>query len=62
MTGKGEQPRKAQKNFMYKLWKLKVSIIQERPELLPRCDLCGMHMPETRMLKHRHMKRCNKVM
>ena len=46
---------------MYQHWKSKVSILQEGPELIPRCDYCGMYMLETRLLKHVHTKKCNNV-
>ena len=53
---------KLKRHFMYQHWNSKVSIIQEGPELLPRCNIYGIHMPDTRLIKHRHKKRCNKVM
>ena len=27
--------------------------LQERSETLRQCDMCGMHMPEGQMIKHR---------
>ena len=35
--------------------------MQEGPEPLPRCDQCGMHMPENMILKHRHTDRRNEA-
>ena len=35
--------------------------MQEGPEPLPRCDQCGMHMPESRILKHRYMDKFSKA-
>ena len=49
-------------NLMYQHWKLKVYIMQEGPEPLPRCEKCGMHMPEARIFKHRQTDKCNKTM
>ena len=34
-------------------------MVQEGKEPLPCCDLCGMHMPEERIIKHRRMARCD---
>ena len=39
-------------NLMYRRWKLKVTIMQEGPEPLPRCDQCKMQMPAASILKH----------
>ena len=46
---------------MYRKWKVKVVIIQEGTEPLPRCDHCGMHMPVEQLIKHIHNARCDKV-
>ena len=54
--------RKLQDRFMYRRWKLKVAIMQEGPEPLPRCDQCCMHIPSARIFKHTHMDNCEKVM
>ena len=35
-------------NFMYRHWKSNVDIKQEVPELLLKCDQCGMHLPADR--------------
>ena len=34
--------------------------MQEGKETLPRCDLCGMHMPAGRLTKHHRTRRCDK--
>ena len=39
-------------HFMFRHWKFKVTILQEGPEPLPRCDQCGMHMQAARLFKH----------
>ena len=39
--------------FMYINFLLKVTVLQEGRDPLPRCDMCGMHMPAGRLLKHR---------
>ena len=46
---------------MYLHWKSKVEILQEGPEMLPRCDQCGMHMSEARLSNHRRVDKCNKA-
>ena len=38
---------------MYFQWKKKVVLLKDGPELLPRCDNVGMHMPAVRLTKHR---------
>ena len=35
--------------------------MQEGPEQLPRCDQCGMHIPEAKLFSHRHTDKCNKA-
>ena len=42
-----------QDNFMYRYFLSNVSVVQEGMEPLTRYDLCGMHMPEGRLIKHR---------
>ena len=38
----------------------RIAVVQEGREPLPRCDLCGMHMPEGLILKHQQTKRCDR--
>ena len=45
---------------MYRHFWSQVAVVQEGAEPLPQCDLCGMHMPAGRLIKHRHTERCNK--
>ena len=45
----------------YRHWKLKVAIMKEGPEPLPRRYQCVMHMPTTRIFKHRQKDKCNKA-
>ena len=47
--------------FMFRHWKSKVAILQEGTEPLPRCDQCGMHMPEARLFKYRQLDKCHKL-
>ena len=35
--------------------------MQEVPETIPRCDQCGMHMPASRIFKHRKTNKFNKA-
>ena len=45
---------------MFCHWKAKVDILQERPEPLPRCDQCRMHMQKARILKYWQSEKCHK--
>ena len=47
---------------MYRHWKVKVEILQEGPEPLPRCDNSGMHMKAAQLIKHRRAVICHKEM
>ena len=38
----------------------RIAVVQEGREPLPRCDLCGMHMPEGLILKHQQTKRSDR--
>ena len=58
---KENTPGRPRENFMLCHWKSKVAILQEGPELLPRCDQCGMHMQASRIFKHRHLDKCHKL-
>ena len=33
-------------HFMYRNFFSWIAVVQERREMLPRCDLCGIHIPE----------------
>ena len=46
---------------MYWHWNVKVMIIQEVTEPLPRCDHCGIHMPVARLIKRRRTAICEKA-
>ena len=49
-------------NFMFiKFWS-HIAVVQERKEPLPHCDLCGMHMPEGRLIKNFRIERCDRNM
>ena len=47
-------------HFMYRKFKSKVAVVQEGTEPLPHCYLCGMHMSEGRIIRHRRTAHCNK--
>ena len=47
-------------NFMYPHFKSKVAVFQGGTEPLPRRDLCGMHMPAGRLIRHRKTARYDK--
>ena len=57
---KSKNPVRIREHFMFRNWKSKVSILQEGPEPLPRCDQCGMHMQAVRLFKHRQSDKCHK--
>ena len=46
-------------HFMFCHFISKVAVVQEGKEPLPFCDMCRMHMPEGRLIRHRRMARCN---
>ena len=49
--------RRLRKHFMYRHLISKVAVVQEWKEPLPRCDLCGMHIPAGRIIRHMEMAR-----
>ena len=54
-------PGRRREHFMYWHWKLKVPIIQEGSEPLPRCNHCGMLMPVAQLVNHRRTAICEKA-
>ena len=58
---RANNPGRLRENFMYQHWKLKVAIVYEGMEPLPRCEQCGMHTPADRLFKHRRTDKCNKA-
>ena len=49
-------------HFMYRHFFSRIEVVQEERDTLPRCDLCGMHIPVGRLLKYQRTKRCNRNM
>ena len=49
-----------QEHFIYRNFWSKVVVVKEGEELLPRCDLCRMHMLTVRLIKHENTARCDK--
>ena len=49
-------------HFMYIHFHLKVAVLHKGSELLLQCDMCGMHIPAGRMIKHRRTAHCFKNM
>ena len=37
-----------------------MTVVQDGDEMLPRCDLYGMQMPEGRLVRHPQAQICNK--
>ena len=48
-----------QKFLMYQHFRSQVAVVQEGAELIPHCELCRMHMPEGRLIKHRRNQICD---
>ena len=44
---------------MYRHFFSQITVVQEGRESLPRCDLCGMHIPAGRLPKHQRTQRYN---
>ena len=44
-------------HFMFFHFRSNVEVFQEGKEPLPRCDLCRMHMPAGRLIRHRKAAR-----
>ena len=45
---------------MFRHFWSQIAVVQEAREPLPRCDMCGIHVPAGRLIKHRQMERCNR--
>ena len=45
------------KNFMYRKFFSQIAVAQDGKDLLPCCDLYGMHMPEGWLINHHMMQR-----
>ena len=61
LESKAQTPGRLRENFMFRHWDLKVAILQEGPEPLPRCDQCEMNMQTARLFKHRQLEKCHKA-
>ena len=46
-------------HFMFQHFRSRIVVVQEGNEPLPRCDLCGMHIPEGGVIKNRRMAQCD---
>ena len=57
---KANPPGRLREHVMLFHWKLKVAILQEGPETLTCCDLCGMHMQAARLFKYWQLEKCHK--
>ena len=47
-------------HFIYRYFLSRIAVVQKGKDLLPRCDLCGMNMPERRLIKHERTQRCDR--
>ena len=45
---------------MYGQFLSKVAVVQEGEEQLPRCELCVIHMPVVRLIRHQRTAHCDK--
>ena len=52
--------RRLRKHFMFCHFRSKVALFQEGKEPLLRYDLCGMHMPAGKLIRHRRTACCNR--
>ena len=44
---------------MFRHFWSQIVVVQEGRETLPRCDMCGMHMPAGRIINHRQTAWCD---
>ena len=49
-------------HFMYRHFSLLIAVVQEEKDMLPLCDLYGMHMPARWLIKHQRTWMCNRNM
>ena len=47
-------------HFLYRHFRSKVAVFQEGEKPLPRCELCVIHIPVGRVIKHQRMTCCDK--
>ena len=57
---RAKPPGRLMEHIVFWHWKSKVSIFQEGPEPLPRCDQCGMHIQAASLFKHRKSDKFHK--
>ena len=55
---RAKNPGGLREHFMFRHWKLEVTILHEGTEPLPRFDQCGIHMQLARLFKHRQLDKC----
>ena len=46
--------------FMIRNFWSQIAVVQEGIELLPHCDMCGMHIPAGRLIRHLRTARCDR--
>ena len=46
-------------HFMYRHFCLRVAVVHEGNDPLPRCDFCNLHIPAVRLIKHHSTRRWN---
>ena len=49
---KAHSAGRLQEYFMLRTFWSQIAVVQEGNEPLPHCDMCGMHMPVGRLVKH----------
>ena len=47
-------------HFMWRHFFSRIVVVQEGKEPLTLCNLCGMHMPAGRLIKHHKTQRCDR--
>ena len=46
-------------HFIYRNFLSQIAVVQEGKEMLPLCDLCGVHMPEGWLINQQRTQRCD---
>ena len=46
---------------MYRHFFLRIAVVQEGEETLPRSDLCGVKIPEGQLIKHQSTQQCDRI-
>ena len=53
-------PGQLREHFMYRHFWSMVAVVKEGLDMMPGCDLYGMHMPSESIIRHRRTEKCDK--